>query len=93
MYQLTEDELSNLQTAGNYKTLDVAIFALCVGVLITVLATLSTVDISNAKVFSTFTALAFASGIGMVFFGIRAFLAWRAANKHLDAVKRSDAHS
>jgi ABC-type multidrug transport system permease subunit len=91
MYQLTENELSNLQSAGNYKALDIAVFSLCAGILVTVIATLTTVDIANAKTFAGFIALGVASGIATLFFGVRAFLAWRAAERQLDMVKRGEA--
>ena len=91
MYQLTENELSNLQTAGNYKALDIALFALAAGVLVTVVITMSTVDIANARTFALFVALASVACVCVVFFGIRAFIAWRSANRQLQIVKRNGA--
>lgn len=90
MYQVTEDELNSLHNAGNYKTLDLALFALCAGILVTLIATLVTVEIKEALTLQGFIAAAFAAGLGTIFFGVRSFLAWRVARAEFSRIKRDD---
>lgn len=82
MFRVTEDELDNLETAGNYKALDVALFALCVGIFASFLITLFTdpppVGSLAADAFVTVTVV---TGLGSGFFGIRARIAWKRVKK------------
>ena len=90
MYQITLDELSNLHNAGNYKTLDIALFSLLMGAFIALFVTLLTVDIPAGKIFSGLLMACFGSGIGLVFFGIRAVIAWKVAKTEFDKIRQSD---
>lgn len=89
VYTVTEDELETLYTAGNYKTLDVGLFSLSLGVLVTVLVTLGTVDIANARVNAIFWAVLLASVLASIFFGARAVIAWRSAARKLASIKQT----
>lgn len=91
MYQVTEDELNALHDAGNYKTLDLALFSACASAFLALAITLLTVDLSSDKTFATFAMLCFAACVGWIFFGGRAWLAWKAAKTKLATIKRDDA--
>ena len=90
MYQLTEDELLSIQNAGNIKTLDIALFALCGGVFATAGLTLMTLDNLTVRVLSAMISITLVSFIGTLFFGIRAWIAWREADQKLDRIKRGE---
>ena len=89
MYRVTEEELENLYSAGNYKTLDVGLFSLTLGIFVTLIVTLVSVNIHDPRTFAAFSSSAFVSLIGSVFCAIRAVIAWRRAKRGLEAIKRS----
>ena len=91
MYRVTEQELEQLCDSGNLKTLDVSLFTLCVGALIAVVVTLTTVDIPNPAVHGSYVAGALVAGIGAIFFGVRAVLAWRNTDRELKRLKNPTA--
>jgi hypothetical protein len=88
MFQLTEDEIDNLQSAGNYKTIDIALFALCFGVLTTAIAALVTVNSMSTQTFAGFIVTAIVMALGSIFFGVRAILAAKAARNKINLLKR-----
>lgn len=90
VYSVTEDELESLYTAGNYKTLDISLFSLSFGVFVTVLITMATVDIGDAKIYAVFWASMIVSAIASIFFFFRAVFAWRSAKRVLKEIKRTD---
>jgi len=90
VYQVTESELDNLHTAGNYKTLDIALCSLGVGVFSATLITLLTVDMKPGLTYQTFVAICGISFVATLFFGVRAVLAWRAARQELARIKRAE---
>ena len=78
MYQVTDDELNNLETAGNYKTLDIALFALCLGISFSfVIALFSAPPPPGSISLYVFLVMAIVTTIGAVFFGFRARIAWK----------------
>lgn len=91
VFQLTEEELDGLHDAGNYKTLDIALFSACVSAFLATLGTLLSVDALGGKTYVTFLTLCFATGVGSVFFGARAWLAWKEAKGKLAIIKKTDA--
>jgi len=86
---VTEDELEALAEAGMHKSLDVGLFSLTFGVAITVLITLVTVDITDAKLNAGFVAVLAVSVILSIYFGIRALGAWRDAARKLEKLKQT----
>ncbi len=89
MHQLTSEEIDTLCAAGNYKTLDVSLFSVCIGVLVamwTVLATIPS-DSVTPNVYASFTAALYVSLLGGVFFLIRAVLSWVRSNRTIKALK------
>jgi hypothetical protein len=91
VYQLTEEELDALHDAGNYKTIDIALFSISISTFSALLTTLITVDIQNTKTFAAFVTVCVAALFGSVFFGARAWMAWKAAKSKLATIKRDDA--
>lgn len=90
VYSVTEDELENLYSAGNYKTLDVGLFSLCIGILVTLVVTMATIDIADARLFATFSASSVVMLIASLFFAFRSVVAWRSANRRLQDIKRGE---
>lgn len=78
-----------LYTSGNLKTVDMAMFSLAFGAFLTILVTLATVDIANARTNAVFWAALIVAGLASVFFALRAIIAWRSALRSLQAIKRS----
>ena len=90
MYQVTRDELDDLKAAGNYKTLDIAMLALCIGIFMSSFITLLTVTIANVNVLATFVVVCTVTGIASLFFGVRARMAWRAASTQFGRIVSDD---
>lgn len=88
VFRLTEEELDAICAAGNYKTLDLAMLCLCVGVFATLAVVLVTVDIPNIKIFSTLVSLTVVSLVGALAFGVRAGIAWHEAANRLKRIKQ-----
>lgn len=89
LFQVTEDELESLYTSGNYKTLDIGLFSLCFGVVVTVAGTLATVDISSDRTHAVFWAVLVVSLFAAVFFAFRSVIAWRSAARRLADIRES----
>lgn len=87
MYSVTDPELDSLRESGLSATVDLSLFALCSGILVTLIITLSTVDIKDAKTFAAYVAAAIVSGIFSIWFGTRACIAWRNAKAKLKEIK------
>ena len=87
MYSVTDPELNSLRESGLSATVDLSLFALCSGILVTLIVTLSTVDIKDAKTFAAYVAAMIASGIFTIWFGARAAIAWRSAKAKLKEIK------
>lgn len=92
IFSLTEDELNTLYTAGNLKTLDVAMFSLAVGAGITGGVTLLTVDGLSLRGAVVLWSLTFVAIAAAIFFGVRSILAWRAAVQRLSELKQGIEH-
>lgn len=89
VYSLTEAELEALHDAGNYKSLDIAVFSLAAGVAVTTGITVATVDNLGPKVSQVLWALLFVSLFATVFFGVRSVIAWKSAARRLQDIKRA----
>src|SRR6266853_5366927 len=83
MFSVTEPELDSLRESGLSATVDVSLFALCAGILVTLIVTLSTVEIKDAKIFAAYIAATIVSAIFSVWFGARSVIAWRNARAKL----------
>jgi len=69
MRQIPDSELRELASAGIGMVLPLGLASLCVGVLATILITLSTTPPASDRVFASFVAAAIVCGLGLVFFG------------------------
>ncbi len=83
MYQVTEAELGTIQEVGQRFSLEISFFALLFGALITLLITLTTVSISDPKMYSSYVAVTIISALGSLYFGIRAIIDYRNAKKKI----------
>lgn len=90
MHTLTDPELNSLQESGLSATVDLALFALSVGILVSAVITLSTVDISNPKIYATYVAASIVTGLLSLWFGIRAFIGIKNARTKLKEIKGSN---
>jgi len=86
MYRLTADELDSICEAGNYKTLDLALFSVCIGIAVTAAVTLATVDLTP-NVQRTFISVSVITCVLTVWFGIRAIIAWGHTKRTLKKLK------
>jgi hypothetical protein len=57
MYRVTADELETLSSAGNLKTLDIALFSICIGAFLTVWSVIESVDTLTAKALASFSSI------------------------------------
>jgi hypothetical protein len=87
MYQITEHEIDALNESSGYKTLDIALFSMCFGVFIALLITLTTVDITEPRLYASYIGGASLFALGAVFFGIRSFLAGNALKNQIRRIK------
>jgi hypothetical protein len=87
MYSVTDPELESLRESGLSATVDMSLFALCGGILVTLIITLSTVDIKDAKTFAAYVGASIVSAIFSIWFGARAGIAWRNAKAKLKEIK------
>jgi hypothetical protein len=90
MYRLTEQELHSLCDTGSMRTLDLSMFTLCAGALVTLLVTIKTIDIVDPKTHAEFVAGVIVSAIGAIFFGARGIIAWTESKRTLDRIKKAD---
>jgi hypothetical protein len=86
MYQVTSTELDTLQDAGNYKTLDIAMFALSVGIFVTTACVLSTTSGMGDRALFSFSAACIISLLATLFFGVRAVIAWKKAAREYQKI-------
>jgi hypothetical protein len=89
MYSITEDELEQLHTAGNYRGIDLALFSVSIGSFITISATLATVHIEDARTNAIFWAAMLVALGGSIWFGFRSIVAWLDARGRLDSIKKN----
>jgi hypothetical protein len=87
-YSLSESELSTLQQAGNYKTLDLAMFTFAAGVFVSLTGTLLTVEVPTDGRGIVLWGGLFASAVFSVYFAIKARIAWEAADESILKIKR-----
>lgn len=87
MYSLTEPELNSLQESGLLATVDLSLFALCIGILVASLITITTVDITDPRKFAAYVAVSIVTGLFSLWFGARAAIAFRNAKAKLREIK------
>lgn len=87
MYTVTDDELNSLRDSGLSATVDVALFTLSAGALVTLGATLSTVLITDSHTFAGFVAATIVCAISTIWFGAKSVIAIRSARIKLREIK------
>lgn len=87
MYTVTENELNALKDSGTSATVDVALFTLSAGALVTLIVTLTTVQISDPHTFAGYVAATIVCAITGLWFGARSYLAIRGARAKLNEIK------
>ena len=85
MHSVTGPELDMVASLSN--SLHLAFFGICVGAFISLGIVLSLTPISDPKLYASYVALTAVSGGGALYFGIRAFLDYRAAQRKLKEIK------
>ena len=89
MYPVTDHELNSLRDAGTSATIDIALFTMCAGILVSLLVTISTVGIADTKTFASYIAGAIVFGVFTLWFGAKARAAWRSTKAKLNEIKGS----
>lgn len=89
MFSVTETELDGLSDSGLSSAVDLSLFALSFGILVTLIITISTVDVNPPKIFASYVAAAIVFAIFSVLFGVRSVIAWKSAKKKLTEIKSS----
>jgi len=79
IYQISDPELDRI--AGSGASLELTLFGICAGALITLVITLTTVSIPNPRSFAAFVSTTAISFLASIFFG------WRGIGKFLDSKK------
>jgi len=90
MYKLTEQELHSLCDTGNMKALDLSMFTLCAGALVTLLITINTVSITDPAMHAAFVAALMVATLGTIFFGVRGIIAWFESKRTLGRIKQTE---
>lgn len=87
MHSVTGLELDGIASLSN--SIHWAFFGLTMGALVSFATVLSTTAINDAKVFAAYVGLAGLSGVGAIYFGIRAAMDYAAAKRKLREIKSS----
>ncbi len=90
MYSLTDPELNSLQESGLSATVDLSLFALSIGIFVSLVVTVSTVDINNPKIYAAYVGGSIFTGLLSLWFGVRAFIGVKSARRKLGEIKGSD---
>lgn len=88
MYYVTESELDEIASGAN--AINLALFGISVGGLISFGSVLATIAVNEPKQYAAFVALAALSGMCTIYFGIKSYADHRANRKKLAALKRDD---
>ena len=84
VHTVTATELETVASLS--KSVHLAFFGLCVGALIAFGIVLSTSNIAEPLIHSAYVALLAVSGVGSLYFGIRAVIDYREARNKLAAI-------
>jgi hypothetical protein len=85
LHFVTEQELDAVASLSN--SVHLTFLGVSFGALITLAITLSTVTISDSKVFAAFVACTVLSAASTLYFGIRAWISYREARRKLRELK------
>lgn len=88
MHTVTGSELDTVASLSN--SVDLAFAGVGAGAFVSLASVLMTVPFTNAVLFSGFVAATVVSGVGTVFFGLRARIAYREAQRRLQEIKRGN---
>jgi hypothetical protein len=85
MHSVTGPELDTVASLSN--SIHLAFFGICIGALISLAIVLSLTPIADPKLYASYVALTAVSAGGSIYFGIRALLDYRAAQRKLNEIK------
>ena len=86
IFPITESEIEELLCG--HSSISLVLFSLCVGVLISFLITVFTIQLED-RVFAVFIAIIVVSFLMGIWFGFRALQEWRKINKRAEEIKKS----
>ncbi len=81
--------MDSIGSSGLSSAIDLTLFALCFGALITLIVTLSTVDITSPKLNMAYVGATIVSGVLSLWFGLRSIVSIRTAKKKLKEIKEN----
>ncbi|HEV2911901.1 MAG TPA: hypothetical protein VGX92_01175 [Pyrinomonadaceae bacterium] len=87
MYYISDQELETIGTASNDFSLQLGFFGAALGVAVTCVGVLSTVEISNPRIYAAYWAVLVVAIPATVFFFIRAVLAYRKSRQQIRAIR------
>jgi hypothetical protein len=87
MYYVSDQELETIGTASNDFSLQLGFFGAALGIAVACIATLSTVDILNPRIYAAYWAVLVVSIPACVFFFIRSILAYRKSRQQIRAIR------
>ncbi len=87
VFHVTEDELNSVQEVGQATSLDIALACLCIGILVTLIVTISTVEIDGPKMYAAYISSLLLMLVLSLFFGVRTFLGIKRAKTKLKELK------
>jgi len=85
MHSVTDSELDSIASLGN--SVEMTLFGICAGALITLLVTVLTVKIQSPLEFSAFISATIVSFLSTLFFGVRSRSSYKAAQRKLAEIK------
>jgi hypothetical protein len=88
IHQISDAELDTIAASGS--SLDLTLFGVCAGALISLLVTVTTVSIPSPAGFAAYVSVTVISALATVFFGWHGFEAYWAARKKLAEIRRGN---
>lgn len=87
MRYVSDQELDTLGSASNDLSLHLGFFGGSLGIAVTSLATLTTVEIASPRVYAAYCAVFVVTGIASIYFFIRALLEYRESRRQLREIR------
>lgn len=87
VFHVTEDELNSVQEVGQATSLDIALACLCLGILVTLIVTISTVDIDGAKMYAAYVSSTLVMVVLSILFSVRTVIGIKRSKKRLQDLK------
>jgi hypothetical protein len=88
IHQITDAELDTI--AASSSSLDLTLFGVCAGALVSLLVTVATVTFASAAGFAAYVSVTVISALATLFFGWRGFEAYLAAQRKLAELRRGN---